>query len=156
MSVNVYTASSCIYPGTADASGGVGIYFGPSVRRNFAGRLPGKDQTSQRAELGAIKRALIILSNPKYAPRDKPLAYIYTRSKYAVGCATTWPLKWVRNGWRNNKGFAIANKDLIVDIITLLLLSPYQVRLVHVSRDSNDQYSKVAQEMAARAARRGC
>ncbi|KAJ2908693.1 hypothetical protein GGI21_002632 [Coemansia aciculifera] len=157
MSVTVYTGSSCIFPGTTSASGGIGVYMGPGNKRNFGGRLPGANQTSQRAELGAIKRALIILSHPRMAPATaNESAYIKTRSKYAVGCTTVWPKQWVRTGWCNNRGIPIANKDLIIDIITLMLLSPYKIYLVHTPAHEHNECSVRAQEMAAKAARRGC
>ncbi|KAJ2488514.1 hypothetical protein IWW37_004744 [Coemansia sp. RSA 2050] len=157
MALVVYTGSSCIYPGTNKASAGVGVYLGHGNRRNFSGRLPGSDQTSQRAELSAIKRALLILGSPSMKPRieDEPV-FIKTRSKYAIGCVTEWPLKWVRNGWVSSRGLPIANKDLIIDIITLMLLSPYKVHFIHTPAATDDESSMRAQAMAFKAARRSC
>ncbi|KAJ2580020.1 hypothetical protein GGH95_002807 [Coemansia sp. RSA 1836] len=157
MTLTISTGSSCIFPGTTSASAGVGVFLGTGHRQNFAGRLPGKDQTSQRAELGAIKRALLILSSPSMRPSDEDEpAFIKTRSNYAIGCTTIWPKQWVRKGWCNNRGFPIANKDLIIDIITLMLLCPYKVHFIHTPVTSADESSTRAQKMAADAARRGC
>ncbi|KAJ2052574.1 hypothetical protein GGI08_004997 [Coemansia sp. S2] len=157
MSFLVYTGSSCLYPGTNEASAGVGGFFGQGHKRNFSGRLPGPVQTSQRAELGAIKRALLILSSPSMAPRvEGESVFIKTRSKYAIGCVTEWPIKWVRKGWINNRGLPIANKDLIIDIITLMLLSPYKVYFIHTPAALEDESGVRAQAMAANAARRRC
>ncbi|KAJ2766611.1 hypothetical protein GGI18_005968 [Coemansia linderi] len=157
MALVIYTGSSCIYPGTNEASAGVGVFLGHGSMRNFSGRLPGLEQTSQRAELGAIKRALLILGGRSMKPQidDEPV-FIKTRSKYAIGCVTEWPLKWVRNGWVSNRGVPIANKDLIIDIITLMLLSPYKVHFIHTPAAMDDASSMRAQAMASRAARRGC
>ncbi|KAJ2820111.1 hypothetical protein FBU31_005323, partial [Coemansia sp. 'formosensis'] len=79
-----------------------------------------------------------------------------TRSKYAIGCLTEWPALWVRKGWVSNRGHPIANKDLIIDIITLMLLSPYKVHFIHTPADLEDESSMRAHAMAAKAARRGC
>ncbi|KAJ2749269.1 hypothetical protein GGI19_005741 [Coemansia pectinata] len=157
MSLFVCTGSSCLYPGTNEASAGVGVFFGQGHRRNFSGRLPGPVQTSQRAELGAVKRALLILSSPSMSPRtENESVFIKTRSKYAIGCVIEWPIKWVRKGWVNNRGFPIANKDLIIDIITLMLLSPYKVYFIHTPAALEDESGVRAQAMAANAARRSC
>ncbi|KAJ2033412.1 hypothetical protein H4S03_005665 [Coemansia sp. S3946] len=88
------------------------------------------------------------------APRvEGESVFIKTRSKYAIGRVTEWPIKWVRKGWINNRGLPIANKDLIIDIITLMLLSPYKVYFIHTPAALEDESGVRAQAMAANAAR---
>ncbi|KAJ2460652.1 hypothetical protein GGF42_000705 [Coemansia sp. RSA 2424] len=156
MSMTIYTGSSCVRPGTPAASAGVGVFLGPGHKYNFSGRLPGKCHTSNRAEFGAIKRALLILSLPSMMPHteDEPV-FIMTRSKYAIGCVTTWPKKWARNGWLDTRGKPIANKDMIIDIIALMLLCPYKVHFMHTPAAAADESSLRAKAMAANAAHKG-
>ncbi|KAJ2688625.1 hypothetical protein IWW39_002097 [Coemansia spiralis] len=154
MSMTVYTGGSCVYPGTPEANAGIGVFLGPGHKRNFSGRLPGKCQTSNRAEFGAIKRALLILSSPSMLPQtDGEPVFIMTRSKYAIGCVTIWLKKWARNGWLDARGRPVANKDLIVDIIILVLLCPYKVLFMHSPAIAADKSSVRAKELAAKAAR---
>lgn len=74
--------------------------------RNVSEALKGKKQTNQRAELTAIQRALDI------APKHRDVT-IYTDSKYAIDCVTTWYRNWERNGWVNSKGKTVENQDLV-------------------------------------------
>ncbi|RDW87524.1 hypothetical protein BP5796_03218 [Coleophoma crateriformis] len=61
-SLLVFTDGACPGNGTPDARGGLGIFFGPDSTFNLAERLrdPGI-QTSQKAELAAVTRALEII-----------------------------------------------------------------------------------------------
>lgn len=56
-SILVFTDGACSGNGTSTARGGLGVFFGPGSKFNFAERLTGV-QTSQKAELAAAARAL--------------------------------------------------------------------------------------------------
>lgn len=38
---------------------------------------------------------------------------IHMDSRYAHDCITEWVYKWVGSGWKNAKGYEVANRDLI-------------------------------------------
>lgn len=73
--------------------------------------MPGVRQTSARAELAAIARALEVVR------RDFNIA-IFSDSKYAVNCLTAWYVGWQRNNWMTSDGRPVENKDIIQSILT--------------------------------------
>lgn len=107
-----YTKGACRNNGHAGAKGGVGVYFGELHPCNFSGPLAGSRQTSQRAELGAILKALEIIDS-----RGETLTWqIRSDSQYAVNCCSQWLEGWKRNDWKNSKGNEVDNQDLIMAI----------------------------------------
>lgn len=142
--LRIYTDGSSLKNGQVGARAGVGVFFGPqdpkydkpfptefpvytidwqargappkSKRRKLTWRyrnvseaLKGSKQTNQRAELTAIQRALDI------APSHRDVT-IYTDSKYAIDCVSTWYKGWMQRGWINSKGKPVENKDLVQEI----------------------------------------
>ncbi|KAI5294454.1 hypothetical protein KEM52_003989 [Ascosphaera acerosa] len=79
-------------------------------KENIAEPLPGSRQTSARAELAAIARALEV------ARRDFNVA-IFSDSRYAVNCLTNWYASWQRNQWKTSDGRPVENKDVIQSIL---------------------------------------
>lgn len=85
-------------------------------------RLPSTPTpTSQRAQLCAIILALERAQTKAQQMRSGPNMdiIIITSSKYAVGCMTQWCWKWMRNGFRNQRGREISNRDLIEKALVL-------------------------------------
>ena len=85
-------------------------------RQRWQRQIPSRQNpTSQRAELTALIIALEKAIERYEGSNTGPYmdVTIYTDSKYAHGCITEWVYKWVRNGWRNAKGYEVANQDLI-------------------------------------------
>lgn len=78
--------------------------------RNVSEPLKGSRQTNQRAELTAILRALDI------APRHRDVT-IFTDSRYAIDCVTSWFIKWRQNNWMTASNKPVENKDLIESIL---------------------------------------
>lgn len=111
--IRIYTDGSSLSNGRASAWGGVGVYFGPSDRRNISEPLEGVKQTNQRAELTAIVRALEV------SPKDRKIV-IVSDSKYSIDCVTDWFHSWQRNNWVNSSKKAVENKDLIQKILDML------------------------------------
>ncbi|CAI7677370.1 unnamed protein product [Penicillium pancosmium] len=118
--LRIYTDGSSLRNGTALASAGVGVFFGPGdssslthiryASRNVSEPLKGNRQTNQRAELTAILRALDI------APRHRDVT-IVTDSRYAIDCVTVWYKNWQRNNWMTKDGKPVENKDLVESIL---------------------------------------
>jgi ribonuclease HI len=111
--IRIWTDGSSLANGSANAWGGVGVYFGPQDRRNISEPLNGTKQTNQRAELTAIVRALEV------APKDRRIV-IVSDSKYAIDCVTSWFHNWQRNGWLSSSKKPVENKDLIQKILDML------------------------------------
>lgn len=129
--LRIYTDGSSLENGRRAATAGVGVYFGPGdsrcvlflwylllnsitdtiiPSRNVSEPLKGHRQTNQRAELTAILRALDI------SPRHRDVT-IFTDSRYAIDCVTSWCFKWRQNNWMTAAGKPVENKDLIESIL---------------------------------------
>ncbi|KAI5285618.1 hypothetical protein KEM54_000426 [Ascosphaera aggregata] len=108
--VPVSTDGACSGNGKVSGRAGIGVYFGPGDLRNIAEPLPGSRQTSARAELAAIARALELVR------RDSNVA-VFSDSKYAVNCLTNWYVGWQRNNWMTSDGRPVENKDIIQNIL---------------------------------------
>ena len=133
--LRIYTDGSSLKNGRTAAAAGVGVYFGPQdsrcvfiflgcihhqvqliftdidfTSRNVSEPLKGSRQTNQRAELTAILRALDI------APRHRDVT-IFTDSRYAIDCVTSWFIKWRQNDWMTANNKPVENKDLIESIL---------------------------------------
>ena len=105
----IYTDGSCI-----NRYGGYGIVHleAGQVKQTYKGRVPINPCTNQIAELYAIYMAL------KTYSAVNPLK-LYTDSQYSIGCVTEWCKVWVQNGWQTSSGKAVANQELIRDILEL-------------------------------------
>lgn len=107
--------------------------------------------TSQRAEITAIilalRKALERYANLIMNPKLR--LTVYSDSKYAIGCMTEWVHKWRTNGWKNAKGFAVENQDLIRDALDLEweLKQKGSVKYVHVPRGDNVVADALCNEM---------
>lgn len=108
--VEIHTDGASRGNGQVGARAGYGVYFGPGDKRNLAGRLPGKLQTNQRAELMAILKAIGLIAI------DQPIQ-IVTDSRYSIQCVTDWPASWKKNGWKTASGQPVKNVDLIEVIV---------------------------------------
>ena len=131
----VYTDGACRANGQHDSVAGVGVFFGdhdpryasqpliislsflmssttnPSSKsRNLSEALPGARQTNQRAELTAIKRALDL------TPLNRPV-HIFSDSKYAINCVTTWFRAWRQNNWQTSSKRVVENRDVIEEVL---------------------------------------
>ncbi|KAI9674857.1 MAG: hypothetical protein M1829_003597 [Trizodia sp. TS-e1964] len=149
--LKIYTDGSSLGNGSAEAAAGVGVYFGPSDSRNVSERLPGRRQTNQRAELTAIFRALEI------SPRNRDIC-IYTDSKYAIDCVTSWHVKWRQNNWQTAAGKAVENKDLVMSILDLMEArqkSGKKVDLHWLKGHANHEGNVEADKLAVNGARKG-
>ena len=159
--IRIHTDGSSLGNGKAGAFAGVGVYFGPSDKRqsfivlcidreitdfsrNVSEALAGPRQTNQRAELSAVLRALEIV------PRNRDIIII-SDSKYAIDCVTTWFINWRRNGWKNTAGKAVENKDIIENILTkieernrLKVRTDFEWVKGHAGASGNEEADKLA------------
>ncbi|CAH0043432.1 unnamed protein product [Clonostachys solani] len=121
--VLVFVDGACFNNGQQEPRAGWAVVFGlPTNRRmnngcyTVSGRLEdkgpfggSKTATSNRAELRAAIAALRLCD---WQAEDYANLVIATDSSYVVDGATEWTKKWVRNGWKNNTGGDVKNRDL--------------------------------------------
>lgn len=146
----VYTDGACSRNGQPDAKAGVGVYFGANNSDNISSSLGGSPQTNQRAELVAIKHALLTIERFD----DEEYYQICTDSSYAINCLTVWYKKWQKNGWVNMRGEEVANKKLIQEILELMSRDSTSglIGFRKVDAHSNCEGNNKADELA----REGC
>ena len=109
--VNVYTDGACVNNGKPYARAGYGVYFGEGDDRNTCESYKGL-QTNNVAELLGIIKAMTILKEEIMAGK---IVNIYSDSKYAIRCCTTYGKKCHNNNWANpnNKNKAIPNLEIV-------------------------------------------
>jgi ribonuclease HI len=138
--INVYTDGACIDNGKPYARAGYGIWFGENDPRNTSESYNGK-QTNNIAELLAIIKALTILDNEI---KSNEIINIYSDSRYAIRCCTTYGEKCYKKNWinPNNKSKPIPNLEL-VQTAYLYCRNHSNIRFHHVAAHTNrtDQHS---------------
>src|SRR5438128_48089 len=92
MSIMVFTDGSY-----AKNKAGYGIHFPNKEYRDISSHFIKVPITSQRAELYAIYKALVIIILI-LKTRSKTIK-IYTDSKYSIGSLTIWKDNWIKNNW---------------------------------------------------------
>jgi ribonuclease HI len=114
-SIEVFTDGSALKNGKADATGGLGVFFGDESPLNYSERLsPGglkRRVTNNVAELLAIQRAMEIFE--KNFDKGKKILHLFTDSEYAFNIFTKWIVGWKRAGWRKKDGKPVENQDII-------------------------------------------
>lgn len=136
---------------------GYGVYYGPGDIRNVAVPLSRVDDvleikpTNQRAELHAMRHALRnIWSEVRKNHNVEKLYEILTDSSYCKNAIETWSFKWSQNGWKNNSGQQVANRDLIEESFDLynLINSKLKVLLSHVPGHQGIAGNEAADQLA--------
>jgi len=109
--INVYTDGACVDNGKPYARAGYGVYFGKNDSRNVSESYKGL-QTNNVAELLAIIKAMTIL---KENIMNGEVVNIYSDSRYAIRCCTTYGKKCHKNNWinPNNKNKPIPNLEIV-------------------------------------------
>ncbi|KAJ2397675.1 Ribonuclease H1 [Coemansia sp. RSA 2603] len=142
MTLFIYTNGSCINETRRKASAGIGVFFGPYDMRNVSEKLLGPVQSSRRAVLEAIRRAVINLGHSG-EEATQSVVVITVNSQHAV---------------ENLIGFQehvhCANYDLIYDIRERVRKSGYFVELRCLPMKYNNKHGEAAQILAMSAARR--
>ncbi len=149
--LEIYVDGSSLKNGRAGAKAGWGMYFGDEDSRNSSGPVTG-EQTNNRAELTALKRALDHVN-------DKDKTYvIHTDSQYTLSAINTWGEWWEKNDWKlSSTGKQVKNQDLIKDIRTTLKAlhsEGYDVELSKVKGHSDIHGNEQADLLAREGARR--
>ncbi len=99
--------------------------------------------TNNIAELNALHQALIIASQT----HSENIISIYSDSKYAIDCITTWAYGWKANGW-TKKGGEIKNLELIIESHNLYEKLKNKIEIIHVKGHSGVEGNELADRMA--------
>ena len=130
----IYTDGACTENGKYRAKAGIGVFFSPNDPRNISARLPGRQQTNQRAELFAVLKALetLHINRTSYAKKN---VVILSDSTYVVNGLSKWVISWERCGWVTALGNEVVSKDVFKrakDMLGALAGSGIFVRFRHV------------------------
>ena len=110
--------------------------------------LSDENPTNQRAEITAIMLALEQALARYDRLHSAPVLdlTIYTDSKYAQGCMSTWIHQWSENGWLNSRGSPVANRDLIQEASDLddAVRVLGKVEYVWIPRSQNSEADEAA------------
>lgn len=101
--------------------------------------------TNQRMEVRAVIEAL--------RANDEGPIEIVSDSSYVVKCFNDkWHAGWLRRGWKNSQGKAVANRDLWEELFLLTLNNARPISFTWVKGHSGDAMNDFVDELATRAA----
>lgn len=107
-----------------------------SLKRHGNGGHPAT--TNQRMEIQAVLEALTVVT-------ERPIVVV-SDSQYVInGCTKWWP-GWVKRGWKNSKGEAVANRDLWEPLLRLVVDKGVTFRWVkgHAGHALNEAADRLA------------
>lgn len=132
---------------------GYGIYFPNGELENVARPFIHEPLTNQRAELYAILKALRNIEKNKV---QFDTIMIYTDSEYSIKSVTEWYKSWEKNNWKNAKGQAVMNQDIIRPLIKILKSNSGKIKFQHVNSHTGKQdFESLSNEMADKFANEG-
>jgi ribonuclease HI len=101
--------------------------------------------TSQRMEIQALIEALKYIENN--AQHWVPHLVVHTDSSYLKNCFTNkWYKTWLANGWKNNRGDPVANRDLWEELLGLY--RRHTIRFVKVKGHRGIELNERCDELA--------
>lgn len=115
--LRVYCDGACRNNGKPNASAGVGVvvYENDIEIETISFPVPiDEPQTNQRAELIALKEALLAIQR-----RQTTNAEIYSDSQYAMKCTIEWGPVWRAKGWKRPGGAIIQHLDLVQSLVSI-------------------------------------
>lgn len=142
--LHIYCDGACSgNPGPAGS--GIAIYSNGSKPILIYGAYL-ENGTNNIAELNALHQALLIASQSGC----KEKIHIFSDSKYAIDCISTWAYSWKKNGW-NKKGGEIKNLDIIIEAHNLYEKFKNNLVLEYVKGHSGIEGNELADRMAVNA-----
>lgn len=140
MPTRIYTDGSCL------SNPGPGGWAWAIPDGAFASG-PAAQTTNQRMEIMAALEALRSI-------REGDVE-IVSDSTYVVKCfQDRWWAGWLRRGWKNSQGKAVANQDLWEQLLEVALDDSRVITFTWVKGHSGDRWNDVVDELAVEAARR--
>ncbi|CAG9944815.1 unnamed protein product [Clonostachys rosea f. rosea IK726] len=159
--VLVFVDGACSNNGQQEPQAGWAVVLGPPTSKEMkndyctvSGRLENKGpfggsstRTSNRAELRAAIAALRLCD---WQAEGYANLVIATDSSYVVDGATEWSKKWVRNGWKNNTGGDVKNRDLwelVLGEVERWVDNGFAVDFWNIPRDLNNEADRAAKRI---------
>lgn len=150
--IDVYTDGSAMRNGNEDARAGYGIHWpaskvacGGQGLQDVSARLPGPRQSSDRAELLAIIRAIQLTSDKEAQLR------IFTDCDYCLYVNREGQHKWQAKRWRRGTqtdAKRIPNRDLVERLEYEMKRAKHRPILVHVKGHSGVPGNMIADRLA--------
>jgi len=117
----VHIDGACRNNGKPNARAAYGVYFGPNSKYNTSGLLSSATpQTSTRAEIEALVRAIDIIKEITDGDMSTSEIKIATDSSYLVNAIALWMDDWKENEGCNDDGKPVAHFDVLKDICSTL------------------------------------
>ncbi|MCB9097761.1 ribonuclease HI [Arcobacter aquimarinus] len=139
--IKIYCDGACSgNPGNAGS--GLAIYSNKKNPVLLYGAYE-EEGTNNIAELNALHQALIIASQTS----SENIISIFSDSKYAIDCISTWAYSWKKNGW-SKKGGEIKNLEIIQEAHELYLKLKDKIEIIHVKGHSGIEGNELADRMA--------
>ena len=139
--IKIYCDGACSgNPGNAGS--GLAIYSNKKNPVLLYGAYE-EDWTNNIAELNALHQALVIAKQTS----SENIISIFSDSKYAIDCITTWAYSWKKNGW-SKKGGEIKNLELIIEAHTLYEKLKDKIEINHVKGHAGVEGNELADRMA--------
>ena len=137
--ITIYTDGAC--SGNPGKGGWAAVIIEDKNEKTISGSEP--LTTNNRMELSAVNNALREVGS---AELD-----IYTDSKYVKNGIESWIKNWKINGWMTAAKQPVKNKDLWLELDTLV--SEKAIGWKWVKGHSNDHYNTIVDEAARKAIR---
>ena len=139
--IRIYCDGACSgNPGNAGS--GLAIYSNKKNPVLLYGAYE-EEGTNNIAELNALHQALVIARQTS----SENIISIFSDSKYAIDCITTWAYSWKKNGW-SKKGGEIKNLELIIEAHTLYEKLKDKIEINHVKGHAGVEGNELADRMA--------
>ena len=139
--IKIYCDGACSgNPGNAGS--GLAIYSNKKNPVLLYGAYE-EEGTNNIAELNALHQALTIASQTS----SENIISIYSDSKYAIDCITTWAYSWKKNGW-TKKGGEIKNLELVQEAHYLYEKLKNKIEIIHVKGHVGIEGNELADRMA--------
>ena len=139
--IKIYCDGACSgNPGNAGS--GLAIYSNKKNPVLLYGAYE-EEGTNNIAELNALHQALTIASQTS----SENIISIFSDSKYAIDCITTWAYSWKKNGW-TKKGGEIKNLKLVQEAHYLYEKLKNKIETIHVKGHAGIEGNELADRMA--------
>jgi len=146
--VHIFSDGGCD-PNPGEAASGVAVYESGSLKSLYHG-LYEPNGTNNTAELNALHQAMLIAHKELKQGRK---VQILSDSTYSVNSMTLWGEGWKRSGRLFGKGKALANRELIAQMLEVYSEIAAHINLVHVKAHIGIEGNELADRMCTLAIR---
>ena len=137
--ITIYTDGAC--SGNPGAGGWGAILIYKDYLKEISGAE--KETTNNRMELLAVIKALSLL-------KKEQNVVLYSDSAYVVNAFNQkWIDSWTSNGWKTSGRKPVQNKDLWMQLLSIL--KRHKVKFVKVKGHADNQYNNRCDEIARQA-----